>query len=305
MKTVTWEIEYLFDRPKKSDEINFREAPLEVPPGVEELVRRSWLEQLRRKQRGLRDIDHPTSIRRVEGALPSLYEGPKRIMWPGPVVSLKAVRVNGKYVDLFVGKTTYPFIRALGEQPVTELYEGHQMKKPLPALGIGTYAITVDDRMVFTLRGNHTAMYPGRIYGQGGNPEHPYTDLVEHQLNEMEDEILVRRSETDLKTLRLMGIVRDEETFKGKPCLMGWVKVKVTAEELKKRMRKRPLRDRPSDAIDIVCIPATPSELSEYISTTPSQEWCPTGQGGVVLYGHYHFGKKWAEDTIRKIERYN
>ena len=62
METRTWETLCIFDEPKNVKQINFIESVLEMPNGVEDVIRIGWNNQLELKQRQLAKDNISTEI---------------------------------------------------------------------------------------------------------------------------------------------------------------------------------------------------------------------------------------------------
>ncbi|MEK6822754.1 MAG: hypothetical protein AABY13_02905, partial [Nanoarchaeota archaeon] len=240
------------------------------------------------------------------GELAALHEGDKPKMWPGPAVTLRDVQPRNAGIDLLVSQTSFPAIDALKDKTFSELYETQGITKPRPALAICTYAITTDGMLALTVRGARTNMYPGRLYGQGGNPRSTNTNVVEHQKAENKDEILVQDNEYPVNGGRgfwFGGIVEDNEQLPRKTDLVGWCYLNIDSKTLKGRSYERPMEKRPNDAVGIVFAPAKEGPLLDYLTkTTHPVQFCPPAHAGLVVYGLHKFGNEWAQNVIKKIE---
>lgn len=307
MKTRTWETLSVFDEPIEADNIGFIDSPLQIPEGMDEQIRSNWDKQLESKQNELQREGISTEIRSYhldasEKPLNALYENDEPKMWPGPAISLKDVDTDTP-IRLHVGQTYFPFIAALKDEEIRALYKQQDIPVPRPALAICTYALTDDGQLVLTVRGSRTNMYPGRFYGQGGNPELTNTNISDHQAAEMEGEILVKPNDYNPSGLRFTGIVVDDEQLPGKPDLVGWVPVNLESGEIKERVRKRPMNERPNDVIDVVFAPADETGLFSYlVNRTHPVQYCPPSNGGLVLYGHHVFGSDWSSQVLERLE---
>ena len=305
MKTKTWESLCIFNVPLSGAEVRFKDSPLVAPNGVEEIIRKNWDSQLKQKQEQLTKIGIKTEIRPYsldssEAPLNALYEGSSAKMWPGLVVSLKYIQKTDFGIDLLVGQTCFPFIAGLKDEAVSRLYKEQGISKPRPALGICTYALTQDDQIALTVRGSRTNMYPGRLYGQGGNPLFTNTDIPAHQAGEMKEEILVEDSEYG--SFRFGGIIIDLEQLPDKPDLVGWVPIDLESEEIRRRVYSRNLENRPNDSVGVVFAPSSEEGLFDYlVKRTHSIQYCPHAHGGLVLYGHHHFGDEWSNKLLSKL----
>lgn len=312
MKTSTWETLKIFDNPINGRAIKLVDSPLEMPGGVEEIIRKNWDKQLREKQGSLSSSNITTEILpyhqdNSENPLNALYEDDKPKMWPGPVVSLKEISIHDSGIDLHVGQTYFPFIAALKDEEVSKLYTDKGITKPRPALAICTYALTTDNHITLTVRSIKTNMYPGRAYGQGGNPLFTNTDIVYHQMEEMKEEILVCPKEYNLDSFMFAGIVVDREDLPDKPDLIGWIPVSLESEEILERVSQREMSQRPNDAIGVSFIPSSEGELFDTLSHVLSERinkdlLCPPALGGLFLYGKFNFGDEWVRRLLKKID---
>ncbi len=290
-----WRILNRFARTFNGEAISFIDSPISYPEGVEEAVRKSWNLQLRKKQNALKMNGVNTEIKpyhldKANNPLNALYEGKQTKMWPGPVVSLQSVLEKNEGINLLVAQTSFPFIAALKDEKISNLYESREIEKPRPSLAICTYALTLDDKLVLTVRGERTNMYPRRFYGQGGNPLYTNTNIVEHQIDEMQDEILVNPKDYNPSNFVFGGLIEDREDFPEKPDLIGWVPVNLEYGQIKERVRKRAIEERPNDSIDVTFVPATKHGLHDYLSNINPKEFCPSALGGLFLYEIHNFG---------------
>jgi hypothetical protein len=309
MKKQFWSMLELFDPPMKGTDISFREVRLDTPEGVDELIRKDWDKQLLAKQGELAKLGRATNIKPYhldssDKPLSALYEGEKAVMWPGQVITLVGVNRKGNKVILDVGQTSFPFINGLKNPEIAKLYERRGIPKQRPALAISTLAITSDNYIAMTLRGPATNMYPGRIYGQGGNPASPKTKVIEHQIEEIEDEILATKKDYNPQDFRFGGICIDEELLPGKPDLVGWVQIKLDSKNLEQRVKARDIKRRPNDAVDIVFIPNNEQDLFKALTDKEAyKKFNPPGYASLFIYGRAIFGKPWAERVIKTIEK--
>lgn len=304
METRTWETLELFDGPVRSSGIHLVGSPLEVPGGVEDVVRKKWDSQLRTKQEELARLGMHTEIMPYGSTgLNALFENNTQKMWPGPAVTLMETTHDMSDVKLFVGQTSFPFIAVLKDPVISALYESQGIKKPRPALAICTFVKTGDGYLTMTVRGPKASMYPGRLYAPGGNPEYPHTNIIKHQQDEIADEIRIWPGEYDPDKMVFAGLVADNEQLPGKPDLVGWVPVDIESGDIQARAYGRPLSKRPNDVIGVAFAPAQEGHLFDYLTKeTHPLQYCPPAHGGLVLYGRHSFGKEWADEVIKRLE---
>lgn len=304
MNIQTWESLCIFDNSVPVGRVRLRGVPLKIPVGVEEVIRRNWDAQLRQKQEqlareGIVAEIQPYHYHHSDQPLNALYEGDEPKMWPGPTVSLTDFIIGDSGIDLLVSQASFPFIAGLKDEEVSRLYAEQGIAKPRPALAISTFALTQDGQLTLTVRGSRTNMYPGRLYGQGGNPLFTSSEIAESQADEIRNEILVQTDEYDLGAMKFSGIVVDKEHFPGKPDLVGWHQVNLEAADIQARVLKRTARERPNDAIGVVFAPATEGALFDYLAKrTHPVQFCPPAHGGLILYGHHNFGRDWAKELL-------
>jgi hypothetical protein len=307
METKNWKSLHVFGKVVNGNDVTFVDSPLDSPDGVDETVRANWDSQLRRKKDDLTNKGTYAEIRPyvesgTSSPLNALYKGSKPVMWPGTVISLKKVRESGSGIGLAVGQTSFPFISAISDPEISDLYTKQGIPIPRPALAICTYAITTDGKIVLTQRGPKTNMYPGRMYGQGGNPETTSISVIDHQKDEMQDEILVGSDDYDSGNFEFGGIVEDNEGLPRKPDLIGWIPINLSSEDVEKRIYSRAEEDRPNDAVGVVFAPSDKNGLFKYLTEeTNPVDFCPPAHAGLVVYGAHKFGRDWADKVIKKM----
>jgi hypothetical protein len=278
-----------FDRPISGGRIKFTEAFLPPQPaGIEELVAISWDRQLRVKKADMFRENQlwakgthydPVSDNRLD----ALYDNDgQRRMYSGPVVTLMRVVID------------------VSEPEVDKQYQHHGIIKPRPSLAICTYAQTLDNCFTATVRGPGTTMYPGRKYGQGGNPQSPEITIIEHQIKENADEILVTPEDYNPEDFKFSGVVVDLEDLPNKPDLAGFVPVQLNSEEIKRRVSNRVKH--PNDSVDVAFIPADPEGLQKYMITTDPKEFTPGGFGTLLENGRVIYGSDWYGDVIKELK---
>ncbi len=310
MAERTWRILDEFPQPIRGEDIRLvtHRQKLIVPPGVEEAIRTTWNRELQTKQAELAQIGDVTSIgehsEKISGnTLDALYADERRIMWSGPQVTLKEIAkefcsINPR-VRLFVSPTHYAFTTGLSDPEVIALYVKYGVERPRPPLAICTFAITPDNEGILTVRGPRANKYPGRKYGQGGDPRTSDVNIVDHQIREMKDEILVGPEEYNPREFQFGGIVEDREMLPGKTDLISWVRINLGFDEVDDRVRNRARH--PNDAVAIASFPATDEGLMRYVSTLDPQGYNPPTIAGLVLYGKMNFGEYWYQDLLKQL----
>lgn len=302
----TWGILYTFQAPVNGQNIQFREVQIKHPVGLDGLVRSNWDQQLIAKQsqlagQGITGLAiQPYQEDKSATPFNALYEAGEVKMWPGPAITLVGINNDYRGVELDVAQTSFPFITALNDYKIKELYISQGIEIPRPALAICTFAQTKDGKLTLTVRGERTNMYPGRFYGQGGNPLFTTDNPVEHQVKEMVGETLITTESYDPRKLEFGGITVDREELPGKPDLVGWVRVNLHSEEIDRRVGER--TKHPNDAVAVAFVPASDEALLKYIVTANPNDYCPPAYAGLILYGRMHFGQLWEQDLLKQIQ---
>lgn len=301
----TWEILHAFQAPVEGKNIHFREARITQPIGIDNLIRTSWDKQLEVKQaqlaeRGIQGLTiKPYQEDKSPTPLNALYEEGAAKMWPGPAITLVHIEDNFPHIELSVAQTYFPFIAALSDPQIRDLYTSYGLEIPRPPLAIVTFAETNDSKLTLTVRGQRTNMYPGRFSGQGGNPLFVTMTPTEHQIEEMADEILVTPQSYNPRSIQFGGIVEDREELLGKADLAGWVRVGLDSEEIERRVRTR--INHPNDAIAVDFVPANDEGLLKHIALANPTDYCPPAYAGLILYGRMHFGELWQQDLLKQL----
>jgi hypothetical protein len=286
----------VFQQPIHHSLIAIEEILLEFSESVFLQLRNHWFIQLRKKQLQLLQQEITSEIRGYDKGHPegllALFAGEKCLMWPGKCVTLLHWKYDTDGLKLTVGEITYPFIAALGDEEFQKSVADQNLKAIRPPLAVCTFAITTDRMLVLTVRGKTTNVYPGRFYGQGGNPTTAHFSLLQHQLDELNDELLLAPDEVIHDSLQFNGIIEDCEAFPRKPDLIGTVQLKLSSQELADRFYSRPSHQRPTDVADIRLIPFNANALRDFLdSETQPTDFCPPARGGMRLISQFHFGK--------------
>ncbi|MEO6167430.1 MAG: hypothetical protein ABIO46_14155 [Chitinophagales bacterium] len=275
--------------------ISFSGIPLSFSSDVMKQLVLHWQQQLKNKQASLRVSGIMSEIRPFDHStndyLNALYVNEKLVLWPGTAITLRDAKIMDDAVVMFVSDISYPFISALNNVALRKSLGMESMSPLRPPLAICTYSITSDNYIVLTVRGNTTNVYPGRLYGQGGNPTTTSVDIVQHQVEEMQDELLLEPGEIFTGTFRFFGIVEDLESFPGKPDLIGTVQLKFSSKELLERFETRPPENRPPDVADIRLVSFDREGLHHLLlEETKALDYCPPAHGGLLLLARREFG---------------
>jgi hypothetical protein len=308
MEIKTWSILEIFDQPINGENVYLKEVSLPKPEGLDERLKTNWDLQLKAKQDELAEKAgttteiRPYHLDRSEKPFSALYQGEKPVQWPGPVVSLVEIErtVNHKVI-LGVGQMFYPQISALRDEGIVSVYKEQGIAIPRPALGINTPVLTADNLLTLTVRGIRTNQYPGRLYAPGGQPLTPDTDVIEHQLDEIEEEILIRPDEYNHNFI-FGGVVIDDELLPRKPDLVGWVKVGLDSGDIQERVYGRKAEDRPNDVTAVVFASASEGDLHDYLTKlTHPLQYCPPAIGGLWVYGRVNYGPDWGNSVLKAL----
>ncbi len=313
LDTKTWNTYVVFDTPVNGSSLAFWNKPLPLPEGVDELVRENWDNELKAKQATIPgSIIKPYHKDLSQNPLNAIYDANgKCFAWPGPGISLSGdihyepINLDSDDILLFidVGQTSYPFSAAAKDPRIVELYKSQNIPFPGPILGISTFAKTLDDQLSLTVRGPKVR-WPDRFYAPGGQPEYVTENIVTHQLDELSDELMIGMNDYlyGKRDFIFGGIVQDKEIAPGKPELVGWVNLNLTSEDIKYKVRSRPLDKRPNDVIDVAFAPAKEGQLFEYLThAVKPEQFVSMTHGGLVLYGLHNFGDEWAQDLLKKL----
>lgn len=285
------------NQPLRADAVLLNSEPLLLPRSIARQLSDHWHKQLKLKQEalrlsGVRSIIKPFA-HTVHDMSEALFVDDKAVMWPGSAITLRAAQVEDDKLRMQVSEVSYPLIGALGDPEFRKAIHDAGLTLIRPPLAYCTFAITSDHFMVLTKRGVTTNVYPGRYYGQGGNPASMDVSVAEHQLDEMKDEILADRDEVDEASFRFYGLVEDLEEYPGKPDLIGSVRLRITASRLQFRMQSRPASSRPPDAADIRMIPFNKDAMQDFVlHTTSAKDYCPPAFGGLQLLMQHEFGSR-------------
>ncbi|MGB3074562.1 MAG: hypothetical protein WBB36_04545 [Chitinophagales bacterium] len=284
-----------FNKPLPVENISIVQQPLSFPATVITKLSDHWTQQLKDKQSALRNARiesviglEPENI--ANELLHTLFINGKPVMWPGNAVTLRDVKMEYEKVLMTVSEIPYPFIAALNNAAFKKNTGLHSLQLR-PPLAICTFVITSDNQLVLTVRGEKTYVYPGRFYGVGGNPANIQFNIVQHQLEEIADELLVQPEEVDATTFRFYGLVEDLELFPGKPDLAGIARIKLSSEELAERFETRPSSQRPPDVAALKMVPFNNSSLQNFLEhDNKLADFCPPAHGGLLLLKKMEFG---------------
>lgn len=294
--TSTSRVLFNFNKPLPAGALSLQHEPVSFSESATSRLKQHWQKQLLAKQAALYASGIASVIKPYHAAdkdsLDALFADDKPVMWPGTAIALRNVSVDEGSIRLTVSEISYPFISALNDSAFrAKLYETG-LSAIRPPLAICTFAITTDVFLVMTIRGITTNVYPGRLYGQGGNPAALPLKIIDHQLDELYEELLINREEVDETSFRFYGLVEDLEQFPGKPDLIGSVRLRLSSSEVQARFDTRPSGMRPPDVAGISMLPFNKDALRySLLVATKATDYCPPAFGGLVLLMQQEFGE--------------
>jgi hypothetical protein len=277
----------VFDPPLSTKDISFIPTPLIFSPADSKRLREYWDIELKVKQTLLLEKRIDSVIKTYEGVpekMNALYVNGQPVMWPGNAITLRNWSYAGNKLSMDVSELSYPFIGALSNPDFRDALSDQSFIALRPPLAICTFAITTDNFLVLTVRGMNTNVYPGRYYGQGGNPTSCVFDLTIHQVEEMTDELNIDAGDISQESFRFSGIAEDSESFPGKPDLIGWVRLRIDAETLQSKFSSRPMIERPPDAAGLRLVRLTRNSLANFLQNEVKQvDFCPPALCGLHM----------------------
>lgn len=301
-ETLTWKLMKHFEESILDSNIKFSEIPISIPEKIEKIAVERWNSKIEKESQKYSETEIKPHTSTSSGQIMNaLYIDKKMTHYPGKQISLVGINQEGNNVSIGVSQIYYPYVVVLQDGEFAEI--NAQQKNQIMPLHLCTFAITTDSKIALTVRGPKLMSYPNTLWGEGGNPETPATDIIEHQQREMLEEILVKPEESS--QFRFMGVATIKLPHKNTfldilPGLLGYTHVNLSSKEIKERVLERPMSQRPDDAIDVVFCPATPEGLSDYLSERTSIfQYCPTGHAGLILYGS-EIGINWKSDLFLK-----
>lgn len=263
-------IRELFPRPVAPERIVLREVPVRWPKSMVDRVRRSWNRELKRFRATL---GPGYDIRPSPDGWPGVYRGERPILWPGRVYALRSVS-RGRALTFRLAPINFAWVSARSVVSRT--------------FGVVTFAIASDGKIILTRRGERANLCPHQLHGNGGNPDR-IEPVEEHQIRETEEEILAARTEIVPDSMRFGGVSETLVYPRLKPNLCGWLRLSISSTEVIRRVRARPLDERPGDAVDVHVVDCTPKGIDSILArrTIPL---CPSGAAGLTILRRHLFG---------------
>lgn len=278
----------IFDPPLSAEGILFKKTTLNFSPADSQKLNEYWNQALILKQQELREKEIVATIenygRGQEQMLNALFVNGRAVMWPGNAVTLRGWNYDGEKLQMEISELSYAFTGALSNPGFRKAIGDRSLINLRPPFAICTFAITTDNYLVLTVRGMGTNVYPGRYYGQGGNPTSCDFDLAQHQLEETTDELNIADTDINLGSLQFSGIAEDREAFPGKPDLIGWVRLNIDAKTLQTKFEERPVSDRPPDAAGLHLVSLRGNSLTDFLQNeVTANEFCPPAWCGLHI----------------------
>ncbi len=299
----TWEPLKIFNKPVKGHNIRFVPTGAEIPEILVQKAQLSWNNELKelqaklKHQEGIESDIRPYHENLTSQRWNALYGADRCIRWPGPclaLIDLNEQESNHEAeVDLVVAQSYRPFFNILNDPDSKKILKKHGLSKWMPPLDICTYLITQDGKIALSLRGPKVT-YQNMYYGIGGNPETLEVSIIQHQQQEIADEVQLSPDEYQ-PNFYFGGLVTDQDLHPGKPSLDGWIGIPQDSEELVKIFSQRPIELREPDAIEVHFAPTSEDALFDFIVKKGANSFCAPGLGALSLFGYHHFGQSWSE----------
>lgn len=307
MQTRIWNIHKHFETPINGKNVSLVESKIEIPEAIEDLVDKHWANKLIAKQRELADYGIHTDVvdysdhrgRKTK----VLYEGDRILLWPGPVISLIDSFLEQEKLKLKVEQISYSMMSALFDKEVCEFYKSNGYKKPGMGLSICTYPITIDNKIVLTFRGKKVLYSQEALLGIGGNPHYTNVNIIHHQQGELADEIMLTKECYDSEKFRFGGIIEVQNNNYGALELFGWLPTNISSEEMISRFNSKNVKSREIDATELVFAPATEDLFGFILDKNKKQKLAHFCEAELWLYGYFKFGKEWATELIKEINK--
>ncbi|MFC1648883.1 hypothetical protein ACFL1B_05490 [Nanoarchaeota archaeon] len=311
--TPQWSIETIFSRPLHGREIGFVDKPFQHPEGLDEAVRASWDQQCDEKVADMEKEGKPGQVQpyhkdKSPNPWSAVYDGTGKVaLFPGSVLSIRDVVTHDDgEVDVHVGQVLFPMIKAVQRPEVQAQYQDAGLEIPSPATGLYSFLWTMDGDLIMNVRGDTKVWaYQGRLYGAGGNPTDPNESLQEHQIQELQDEMLLKPEQFDPDDIKFIGIVHDQDLNPGKPDIVSWAPINMTTREFVRQFYDTPQEQRQPDSIGLVAVNNNSSTgLRNYLlQQSHPRQFCPPTAAGLVLTGHHMYGPEWAESVTQNLQR--
>jgi hypothetical protein len=252
----------LFERPIPAQRIKMRQVRARWSEGTRALVREKWR---RHVLRYCARLGPEYRLALDENGWPAAYRGTRCVLWAGRVYSLQSYSI-GRTLSLSLAPLNFAWITA----------------------GL-TFAIASDERVLFTVRGPASNVFAGMLHGNGGNPDR-IEPVAEHQIRETMEEVLARRSEIVPGSMVFGGMTESlSARFRGKPMLVGWLRLSVPSRTILRRVHRRPWDDRPTDAVDVQAVPLSAPAMRA-LARRRIHPLCPAGRAGLEVLGRHFFG---------------
>lgn len=206
-----------------ANQVEFRRVNQEVPEpeGARHIRIAKFQESLEDRLNLLQPLypDNEFSIVHDERTgYPALFKDGGRIVYGGPTINLapSGAHFEGDKFVVPVFPTDYTFIIAAKDPDYARAFTEQGLPQPYAGVGQSTIIESKDGIAIMNRRGDETAVYPGRLYAQGGNPK-PQESYQESITDEIEEEIGLKQGEHfNISDLTVLAFVKDSQYDGGK-----------------------------------------------------------------------------------------
>lgn len=230
----TWETLQVLDCGAEDVASHFT-GDLELPQGLEEVIRNDWEENIKKTVAELLDErSYDKLILIQENGFTALYGVPEgrveeqRIRTPGEqgILTYFSALDDGSRIDLSFARVFYPYTTAAELPEFQECYDRSDIQRPLGGLGVCFLALTSGDQIVTARRGATTFRHG--LYGPGGNWNYGVEpkDLFQSQISSELD-----ISPNLIDKLRFTGLIYDKTGGK-RPELTGIAYINTKAQDI-------------------------------------------------------------------------
>lgn len=248
-----WTVLSLIERPLYAVEFTQIDSPQSEHPEAAEYREGLFTEALNRRLNSLKENNPSRDLfldRDSENNLclcEVLSTGNiKKIMWDGKIINIPQMQFQSEAddgsIEIRTFEMNYSTWHALLSPEYRHIQEKHNMHIGYAGLGISILVETSDGYLAFTKRpAGETLVYPGRMHVVGGSPL-PGQSPIQAAIEEVEEELGLKcREDFNPQDLFALGIVLDNR-HQGHPIVRPEIacclKIKLTAEELRKKFEK-------------------------------------------------------------------
>lgn len=251
--------------------IEWRDEPRAPHPELDQLIQRTWIEQL-------------AASRRMGGHL-----------FNGQLARYLRHRLHQETLCIDVGPTNYAeFMGTNYLHP----HRGEEFGWDLYSNPIGTSAtvITSDGWLIYGRRNQKVACHPGYVHNLGGSLEahdrrpDGTLDAFASMARELHEEAGIREEETD--ELVCLGLIRDP--FVRQPELIFDATVSLTREQLSCRIQSGD-----DEHTHLEACQDQADKVIEFIRMT--DKFAPIAVGALCLHGRRRFGEDWFQQILPQL----